>query len=214
MGKKLIIKKGTVFGRLAIVKEVKKQRNERRFLCKCSCGNQKEISLVQLTTSKTKSCGCYRKEFNSKKYKTHCASKTRLYGRWCLMRGRCSNPKNNRYHYYGGRGISVCDEWSKFETFKEWALKTGYDRNLTLERNDVNGNYEPENCRWATQADQTRNARSNINLTFNGRTECLSQMAQRHGICAGTLRSRLRRGASLEIALKAPISSGGRPLKC
>lgn len=100
---------------------------------------------------------------------------TRLYGIWENMRARCGNKKNPNYKDYGGRGITVCDEWSEYTAFKNWALKNGYNPSLTIDRIDVNGNYCPENCRWATQKEQCRNTRFNHLLTYNGETKTLAE---------------------------------------
>lgn len=214
MPAKIEIKAGERFGRLTAIKEVEHGRRDRKFLCQCDCGNQKIVAFHGLRYGHTKSCGCYRKESLSNAYTTHGESKTRLYGVWTEMKRRCFKEKDKRYKYYGARGITVCDEWLQYEGFRDWALLNGYKKNLSIERINVDGNYTPANCTWITQAQQTRNMRSNVVLAIGGFAGCLSEVARHFGIKPGTLRSRLRRGVPLEIAIKAPVSSGGRPVRC
>ena len=127
---------------------------------------------------------------------------TRLYNIWSHMKTRCLDPQYKAYSYYGGRGISVCDAWkNSFSEFSKWAKSNGYSSELTLERIDVNGNYEPSNCRWATRKEQNRNMRSTRMLTFGGETLCLEDMATKYGVNKATLARRLQRGWSLEDAI-------------
>jgi hypothetical protein len=133
------------------------------------------------------------------------------------MRGRCFTPTNKDYSNYGGRGITVCKEWDEFSNFRDWALSNGYADNLTLDRIDVNGNYEPSNCRWVTQKEQMRNVRCNVYATYKGETKLLIEWAEETGIGYNTLRSRyLRRGWSIEKSLTTPLlQKGGKhePIK-
>lgn len=127
---------------------------------------------------------------------------TRLYTIWAHMKSRCLDPDCDCYQHYGGRGISICDEWKdSFAAFSKWARANGYSSELTLDRIDVNGNYEPSNCRWATRKEQNRNMRSTRMLTFMGETLCLEDMATKYGINKATLAQRLQRGWSLEDAI-------------
>ena len=123
----------------------------------------------------------------------HNMHKTRLYGIWCNIKERCYNSNNNQYHNYGGRGIKVCDEWQEFISFKEWALNNGYDDTLTLDRIDFNGGYEPNNCRWITIQAQQYNKRNNHLITYNGRTQTLTEWANERGIKRNTLDARINR---------------------
>lgn len=127
---------------------------------------------------------------------------TRLYRIWAHMKARCLDPDSDVYSYYGGRGISICEDWkNSFSNFYQWAMSNGYSTELTIDRIDVNGNYEPSNCRWATRKEQNRNMRSTRMLTFRGETLCLEDMATKYGINKATLARRLQRGWSLEDAI-------------
>ncbi len=169
------IETGQRFGRLVIVKEVEHHkmpsgRYRRMFLCKCDCGNEVTCSLANLTSGNTSSCGCLKRETASNNNSTHRQSKTRLYRCWQHMKHRCYREDNENYSYYGGRGIIMCDEWKdSYENFSKWAIDNGYKDNLTIDRIDCDGNYEPSNCRWITQKEQTRNTRRNTFVYLEGK---------------------------------------------
>ena len=147
---------GKRFGRFVVVEFVDTRKRQSRWLCKCDCGNTKVIYKGNLTTGNTKSCGCLSLEVRI----THGESKTRLYRIWEGIRRRCSNIKHEYWECYGGRGISVCQEWQdSYEVFRDWAKINGYDKSLTIDRKDNDGNYEPSNCRFITSAENSRNKR-------------------------------------------------------
>lgn len=130
----------------------------------------------------------------------------RLRGVWRNMIQRCHNPNHRQYCSYGGRGITVCDEWrNDYSCFREWALKNGYAQGLTIDRIDNNGGYSPQNCRWATYKEQNRNKRSNRNITLNGETKCLSEWAEFFGIGVPLATRRLNDGWAEEDAFTAPL---------
>lgn len=131
----------------------------------------------------------------------HGMSHSRLYQIWNAMRQRCENPKAISYKYYGKKGISVCKEWKEFKNFCAWALNNGYAANLTLDRKDSNGNYEPSNCRWATNKEQQNNTSYNRLYTYNGETLNVMQWAKKFGLPPNMLYKRLLRGWSIEKAL-------------
>lgn len=135
-----------------------------------------------------------------------CADKERLYTIWLRMRQRCNSPSDQKYSDYGGRGICVCREWDKdYGAFKKWALANGYSETLTLDRADNNGNYCPENCRWATRKQQANNRRTNHRLTLDGETKTLSEWESVTGIKSLTILRRIRLGWSVEDALTTPV---------
>lgn len=135
----------------------------------------------------------------------HGETRTRLFRIWSHMRGRCNCPSDKRYADYGGRGIKITKEWDEYLAFKEWAMANGYKDNLTIDRIDNNGNYCPENCRWATRKEQNSNRRSNRYLTVDGITKTEKEWSDFLGIPSYVLRTRLHRGFSEEIAIKTPV---------
>lgn len=150
---------GKKYGRLTIV-DIVFERGQSYAVCKCDCGKMTKVRPCNLENSHTSSCGCGIAERTSQRLTTHGATGTRLYGIWGGMIARCYDASAIPYKNYGKRGISVCDEWRySFEVFRDWALSNGYDKRLTIDRINVNGNYEPSNCRWATKEVQSRNQR-------------------------------------------------------
>jgi len=117
-----------------------------------------------------------------------------LYHLYYNVRSRCENPNSSYYEYYGGRGIKVCDEWKTWEAFKEWALSHGYKKGLTIDRIDVNGDYEPSNCRWITHAEQMRNTRKTRYLTYKGITKPMKTWCEELGVSFNTASARFTRG--------------------
>lgn len=158
------------FGRLTPVEIIKEKGKNSKYRCVCDCGNEIITWYNNLYLGKTVSCGCWndeqrrRKENKSHNIK-HGMANTRIYREWCAMRNRCTNKSNISYINYGGRGISVCDEWlNDFVNFYNWAMANGYKDDLTIDRIDVNGNYEPSNCRFISNKEQQMNKRMSCPL--------------------------------------------------
>ena len=176
------------------------------WLCCCDCGSSVVVVSGNLRSGNTISCGCVSKELSIKRNTTHGRCGTRLYTEWLCMKHRCYNQKNKSFVYYGGRGITVCDEWKNdFQAFYDWAMQNGYTDNLTIDRKDVNGNYEPSNCRWITTQEQMNNKRNNHLLTYNGKIQTMKQWSNETGISYYVIRSRINTyGWSVERALTTP----------
>jgi hypothetical protein len=176
------------------------------WLCECSCEKHTQLTLrgSQIRSGRTKSCGCFKTETTKNIMTKHgFGDKENLYRHWLNMRFRCNSPTYEKYDCYGGRGISVCPEWDDYAVFRAWAMDNGYAEGLTLERINVDGNYEPTNCKWATWKEQQNNKRSNHSLTYNGVTHTMKEWSEIRGINYGTLRGRINNyGWSIGRALE------------
>ena len=180
---------GEKFGRLTVVERATNKGGQVYWNCKCDCGNEKTVRASHLKNGLIVSCGCYRKEQMEKRkpqmienQTTHGMSKTRLYSIWHTMKERCYNPNATSYSDYGGRNISICEEWQSFKPFYEWAVNNGYTDDLTIDRKDVNGSYCPENCRWATRKEQMNNRRNTHYETYGEMRKILSEWSEELGI--------------------------------
>jgi hypothetical protein len=141
----------------------------------------------------------------NKNHLKHGMRHTRIYNIWRAMRQRCSNPKCINYKNYGGKGVQVCTEWEDFQTFYDWAMLNGYAEYLTIDRVDVNGNYEPSNCRWVSYKVQANNKRNSKFLELNGVSHTIAEWGDITGIPKGTIWLRLKKGWSVERAITEPI---------
>jgi hypothetical protein len=191
---KLIDLTGQKFDKLTVIKRDCSKNGKALWLCRCDCGNEIIVNSNSLRSGNTHSCGCLQKEIVKNiglANKKHGMFGTRLYQIWADMKRRCENKNFEQYHYYGGRGIKVCDEWNSFLVFQQWANLNGYRDDLTLDRIDPDGDYYPDNCRWATWEEQENNRRNNHLLTYNGKTQTISQWARETNIPKNTLLARI-----------------------
>lgn len=199
---------GKKYGRLLITgfeSEIKNGHYRTYLLCKCDCGADVRIRKDGVLNGAVVSCGCNKKEkahFSGLKHAqsciTHGMTKTRLFSIWRSMKARCYNKTCGGFQNYGGRGITVCDDWkNSFEKFRDWAISNGYKDNLSIDRINVNGNYEPSNCRWVTMLDQQSNKTTSHYITYQNKTLTLSQWSRELNIPTSTIYNRIRRGKSL-----------------
>lgn len=202
---------GKRFGKLVVIKTAGKTKNGAYlWQCKCDCGNEIIANVGNLKNGHTKSCGCLRVDRCKTNFTKHGLEHTRLYGIWSDMRLRCYDEKNIAYHRYGGRGITICDEWKNdVKAFYDWATANGYKDSLTIDRIDNDGNYCPENCRWATVKEQASNRRSNILVTHNGKTQTMKKWANEVGTPYKVVWARMQKlGWSAERALTESVKKG------
>lgn len=198
---------GDIYGRLVTLRYL----GHCKWECSCSCGKEVVVRSDHLRSGDTRSCGCLCREEQSVRARTHGQRNTRLYKTWQGMIFRCENPKAESYKHYGGRGIKVCEEWHRFEDFFKWATSSGYSDELTIDRIDVNGNYEPGNCRWADTFTQCNNKRNTRYLTFNGQRKSVKEWSLITGFSYGMIADRVyRHGWSAEQALTLPKAPGKR----
>lgn len=201
---------GKMFGKLRAVRMTDERKHGAVIWeCICDCGNVHKTDTYSLTSGRVQSCGCYQKAQQKKAVTRHGHSGTRLeYIRNGIIK-RCYNPKIKAYPLYGGRGITVCDEWRhSSEAFHKWAHEHGYADNLTLDRIDPNGNYEPSNCRWVTMKAQQNNRRNNRIIDCFGERHTAQEWSEITGICSRTIRYRLDNGWSAEATLTIPPNPG------
>lgn len=195
---------GNKYNRWTVLEELEKKNGQRMVLCECSCENKTRriVYLNNLRYNKSLSCGCLPLEKNT----THGMSNDRLYTIHKGILARCNNKNHRDYHNYGARGIVVCDEWKKnFMSFYNWAIENGYEDNLTLERVNVDGNYEPSNCTWITIEKQQLNKRNTIYVEHDGEKERLSDLSRRINVSYKTLQYRMEQNYKYEDLIKPAI---------
>lgn len=208
--KKIVDMVGCRFSKLVVVKMCDKRNsfNEILWECLCDCGNTKLSTTGSLNNGGNKSCGCLSGN------PTHGDSSKRIRHIWSGMMARCYSKTATSYFRYGAKGISVCDEWHDYDLFKRWAFDNGYTELLTLDRfPNQQGNYSPNNCRWATSKQQGNNKSSNRFVDFNGETKTISEWADIYGINQLRIRKRLELGWSAEDAITKQIISKYRNRK-
>ena len=189
---------GKTFAKLTVIERAENKGSHAQWLCKCECGREKTATTHNLLRGSTRSCGCLHVTSL-----THGMSKERPYGIWRGMKQRCFRKKSKDYVRYGGRGIAVCEKWLTFEGFWE-DMRVGYSDELTLERTDNNKNYEPSNCRWATNSEQQVNKRSNNLICINGVTKMLTEWSEITGISVGLIWYRQKYGKQGNDLIASP----------
>lgn len=207
-------KTGRIYGKLTVVSRADNHltpsgQSITMWNCICECGKEVCVSAQNLNTGHTSSCGCTNKQHNLKH--GGCIGKQeRLYRIWSGIKARCYSTGNYHYQLYGARGIKMCPEWKEsFNNFKEWAKSSGYNDTLSIDRINVDGDYEPSNCRWATQMEQSNNTRTNVKVKYNGEDYTIAELSRRCQIPYKTLWYRLNRGWSVEEAVITPLRWGG-----
>lgn len=201
---------GMTFSRLTVMGFSRRGSGGLIWLCRCSCGNEKEVSSSNLRSGQIKSCGCLKKEL----MKSIMAERALIHGYakqgkktpefkiWLKMRARCNNPRHRQYGDYGGRGIRVCGRWDNFVKFIEDVGERPSPKHSIDRYPDNDGNYEPGNVRWATKTEQNNNRRSNKLLSFDGRTQTMAQWAREVGARYDLFRRMIQSGHPMEKAME------------
>jgi hypothetical protein len=180
---------GIVFGRLTVIEDNSRSKQGNViWKCKCECGNEVLVNSSYLITGTTRSCGCLKKEESIIRFTTHGKTRTRLYTTWSSMNQRCYDQKCKSYSAYGGKGVTICDEWKSFVTFQKWAEQSGYNDELTIDRKDSTGNYCPENCQWISFPDNREKHRNSIMLSHDGEVHPLKTWCDKLGLPVQTVR--------------------------
>lgn len=203
---------GHTWGQFKLIKVLPHIANMRRKgLFACSCGRHKEVDFKVIFSGNTQSCGCSKLKNLTKQYsKTHGLSKTPLYAIYYSMMSRCYDVGNAGYHNYGGRGISVCDEWKgNVVAFVEWAKSNGWQKGLEIDRRNNNNGYSPDNCWVRTMVQNRRNKSNNKKVTYNGQTKCCVEWDEMLGFRKGTVAQRIRYGWSESDAIE--LGKGEKP---
>lgn len=197
---------GRVFGRLTVLEKIGRRQNQGLWLCLCECGNKTGATGQQLRDEKTQSCGCLLASKRVEAHKTHGMSKTAEYAIWRGIRTRCNNPTTRAYKDYGGRGIFVCESWDKPDGFVAFMSDMGpRPLGCSVERRDNDGPYSPDNCYWATRAEQNRNRRNNHYIEVNGKSQTIKDWANELGCTPASIYRRLKLGWPAERAVTQPM---------
>lgn len=205
---------GKRFDRLVVECIALKKNNRVYWKCKCDCGNFINVLAYNLTKKQTRSCGCYNKEKAKERMTKHGLSRHPLFSIWKAIKRRCYDTKSTSYKNYGGRGITVCDEWkNSYINFYNWAMSNGYKNEKlksgknkwTIDRINNNGNYEPSNCRWTTDLVQSQNTRIVRKFNVFGEILTIEEMCKKYNINKYCLRTRIARNWDIEKAVLYPI---------
>lgn len=190
---------GNIYGYLTVLRRSSDKGNGKKpvikYICRCVCGKEFDVKSDSLLSGHTVSCGCI-------KIKHGYANKERLYNIWKCMRQRCNNPKNPSYPRYGGKGVTICDEWNDYQGFRNWALSNGYDDTLSIDRINPDGNYCPKNCRWADDKTQMNNQTRNHFIEYKGQRYTMAQLADKLHLSYAAIQHRIERGWDIERIIK------------
>ena len=196
---------GKTFARLSVLRVADEKRKQTCWVCRCECGSECVVVGSNLSSGNTKSCGCLKAERSRQRCTTHGKTGSRAHRIWRAMWARCRNLNAKNY---GGRGISICDEWLSFELFLKDMGDPGSDQ--SIERKNNEGGYCKENCVWASPVAQARNRRSNRFLTFKSETLCVAQWSEKLGVSQGVILRRLALGWSVDEALTTSVRPQGK----
>ncbi len=197
---------GKKFGNVTVLKYTHTIGKHSYYLCRCEyCGKEFETRIDGVKNGHTNSCGCENDKWmhSGQMNRKHGLSNDRAYWVWAKIKRRCTDPKSREYPSYGGRGIAICEEWLNPENFVKWCYASGYDSTApkgvcTLDRIDVNGNYEPSNCRWLTNQEQQNNRRDNVVAEYKGRKQTAAQWSRELNVPYNTIRQCIKSGKSIE----------------
>lgn len=198
---------GIKYGRLTALKRVENSKHNTMWLFRCECGNEIVTTGYAVRSGHTTSCGCFLSETTASLKYSHGMARTRIYKIYQKIKGRCYKETDKAYAKYGGRGIGICEAWlgdNGFENFFEWSIQNGYADELSIDRIDVNGNYEPSNCRWVDAVVQANNRRNNRRITCEGQTKTMAEWSKITGVSSATICTRLNNGWSIKEALYTP----------
>jgi hypothetical protein len=200
--------KGKKYNRLTILDFSHKDKYKRYFNVLCDCGSKKTMNIHWIISGNSKSCGCLMREIAAELCRnkaTHGKSGTRIYNIWIGIINRCNNSTWKEYAKYGARGIMVCNDWLDYKTFEYWVNSSGYSDDLSIDRIDNNGNYEPSNCKWSTPTEQANNRRSSVYLEYNGEIKTIANWSRVFNVSQGVIGQRVKMGWSIEDAISKPI---------
>ena len=207
---------GERFDRLFVLKFSHRVKNRFFVLCRCDCGTEKLFATSDLKSGRVHSCGCLLREMCEEKTKNKIKN-IRLHYIYLSIKKRCFSSKAKSYRNYGARGITMCPEWADkktgYRTFEKWAIEHGYKQGLSIDRINNDGDYEPSNCRWATNYEQSNNKRTNHIITVNDKQYTLRQAQDTFGIHSDRIRARLKAGWSTEEAVFTPVDTKYGPKK-
>lgn len=192
------------FGKLVVLEkdQIKTKSGNAKWICQCECGNEVSVIGSHLRSGHTSSCGCNRISNIAQGH-----AKERIYRTWKKMHIRCSDPNSDRYKWYGGKGIEVCNQWSSFIEFRSWAYASGYDDTLTIDRINSEKNYSPDNCRWVDMKVQANNRTSNKIVYFEGKEYTVTELAEEKGMLPSTIFNRLKLGWTINRTINTPERS-------